>query len=201
LLHYAFDRADVFIAESGVGGGGNDHPLIGLIQDRYTITETLRTGGSLLDENIDALDGWVNKDHKPELRDYIRTNDMGGLLKHVREPQFTDDLTYTAMIGPMGHNDFVLAQKPGTGASTADHMFDPSQINDMLYMCAINAVIIKRALELAALYADEHGIALSKVFSDAGYLREIGDFMDKFIALAAANRDEGVKSLALMTAL
>jgi hypothetical protein len=199
LYHYALDRADAFITESGVGGGGNDHPLIGIIQDRYVIAETLRTGGSLLDENIEALDGWVGRDHKPDLRNFIQGNDIQGMLKRVRQADFMEDLTFTKAVDPLGTNQAALSQRPGT--SRTHMIFDPSQSTDMVYLCAVNAMIIKRALELAALYADEHGIALSKVFGDPGYIREIGAFMDKFIVLASKNRDEGVGALALRTAL
>ncbi|HKQ30196.1 MAG TPA: DUF4157 domain-containing protein, partial [Burkholderiales bacterium] len=190
LYHYVMDRADAFHTERGAGGGGADHALIQVVEERYHIVEVLRLGVPLLDEKINMMDGWVGQDYKPDLRNFIQTNDTAGLRTLVRQADFIENLVFTKMSPTLSSNENAMAGKAGSKRSNT--MFDPSQVTDLVYLSAINAIIIQKSYVLAAEIADRKKVTLSEVWADTTYKREMQMFIDGLISLAAGNRDEGI---------
>jgi hypothetical protein len=193
LYHYALDRADAFITESGAGGWGNDHYLIEIVEDRYTIIEALRTGRSLLDEKIHALEGYIGPEQQPLIQGFFITNDIAGLRAHIGRDDFLDSLAFANIMRAVGTNQLAIAGE--LERSIKDMLFDPAQVTDLLYLSAINAVIIRKAFALAADIAERKNLTLSGVWTDKTYIREIGAFIAGLIAKAAGNRREGIVAL------
>jgi hypothetical protein len=195
LYHYALDRSDAALALTELGGS-EDHALITIVQDRYTITATLRAGQSLASDAIEALNGYVGPELLPKLRGFIAANDYSGLRAFVRTQDFLDATVFSLALASVGHNEAVISGIVGSGIS--DFLFDPSQITDLLYLSAINGVILRRGFEIAADVAERKKLKLSAVWSDKTYQSEIQMFVSGLISRASANRTEGIVALAAM---
>jgi hypothetical protein len=193
LYHYALDRADAFITESGASGSGNDHFLIEIVEDRYTIIEALRTGRSLLDEKIHALEGYIGPEQQPLIEGLFKANDVAGLRAHIRRDDFLDSLAFANIMRAVGINQLAISGE--LERSIKDMLLDPAQVNDLLYLSAINAVIIRKAFALAADIAERKNLALSAVWTDKTFIREIGSFIAALISKASGNRREGIVAL------
>src|SRR6266568_3979433 len=181
LYHYALDRADAALSEIGEGA---DHELIAVVEERYHIVQLILAGQPPMADDIHAMYGFAGTDPKPALKGYLAANDAAGLKSYVRGQDFIDSLVYTMLVTPVTTNEMNL----GKGGSVKDFLFDPAQITDLAYLAAINAVIIRKAFEIAADVASRTKTPFASVWSRSDYQAEIGAFLSKFIALAGSNR-------------
>jgi hypothetical protein len=189
LYHYALDRADAALTEVG---DVYDHDLISIVEERYRIVETIRAGQPPIVGDIHALEAFVGSDPLPSLKTYLAANDSAGLKSYVARQDFLDSLVYTMLVSPVS----ATAGHLGKGGNVADFLFDPAQITDLGYLAAINAVLIRKALEVGADVASRTKTPLAGVWSRADYQAEIGKFISQYIALAAKNRTAGAAALA-----
>lgn len=175
-------------------GGSEDHALIQIIEDRYAIAQLVRSGQPLASDEVAALKGYVGPEILPSLRRFIASDDYAGLRAFVRTDEFLDATVYSMAMASVGHNEALISR--GMGKGIADFLFDPSQITDLLYLSAINGVILRRGFELAAEVAERKKLKLSAVWGDASYKSGMETFISSLAALASGNRTEGVKALA-----
>lgn len=195
LYHYALDRADAALALNELGGE-SDHRLISIVQDRYVITEMLRAGQAPISDGIECLHGYVGGDPKPSLRTSISSDDRAELRRFVGTQDFLESVVYTSSVTLIGGERLRRASE--MGHTPAEYMFDPSQITELTYLAAINAVILRKAFQLAADFADRTNTPLSNVWANADYQREIRVLISQLVALASRDRRRGVLELEAM---
>ncbi len=186
LYHYALDRADAAITEVG---GSADHDLIGLVEDRYQIIETIRAGLPLVGSGIHALTGYVGPELEPALKKLIDKNDAAGLKTYVGRRDFLDSIVYSQLLGHLSGTPFFV-KTPSRFA------FDPAQITDLAYLAAVNGVILRKAFETAADVSTRKGISLSAVWGNTAYQTEVLGFIKRFMALVQSNKTAGAAALA-----
>jgi hypothetical protein len=197
LAHYAFDRADTMVGEIQTGFAGPDHPMIYLLEERYEVIQTLLAGEDLLDADAQALTGWVGADFRDTLRGHIARNDVSAFRTLASAAQTFDNMALRGIWG--------VASDQGPRLQSGDvrpYLFDPAQQNDLLYYAAVNAMLVKRGLEITADVAGETGTPLSGIWRSGGtapnatYLRRVRTFVDGFMGAVRQNRTTGVSALA-----
>jgi hypothetical protein len=140
------------------------------------------------------LNGYVGGDPKPSLRNSINQDDRAGLRRFSGTQDFLESVVHTSLVSLISSDR--LRREGEMGHTPAEFLFDPSQVTELAYLAAINAVILRKAFQLAADFADRTSTPLANVWANADYQREIRALILRLVGLASHDRRRGILELA-----
>jgi hypothetical protein len=184
MLHYALDRLDASVGEARDPSGA-DHHLISALEARYVMIALIRSGQAPFHQNIESFFGrfLTNGDRYAEIRRAVSTNNPALLRGTVNQTDFVTTAVASGLLS--------AASSLRLPASMGAYSYTGPQFQDLAYVSAQNAVIMRRAMLAAADIAQRRGVALSAVFALPEWRAAMETFIGRYVGALERFPDDG----------